>query len=342
MIDWASVLFPLTHTPIYSGEVVSIDSDGVEEWRSAKRIALAGTFEKKVSIRSSGGNGSGLATHLYFNGNPSKFLQGHNVFGSDDIVSLLSDCYFHIVDRYNLTPSDVDIMRVKNGDYPIKRVDINYSFTLPSQADVQAWLRGAEFKAKTRQGRPSNKSGSIYFGSTSEYYKIVLYSKLLEIQTKRGSLPLQLQDRGIEEWVSNVLRCEVRLLSKELKRLNITSVNQLTPPTVNYLFQEYIGRLDMTDQIQLSDDVLLSMPKKLRSTYTLWSEGHDLRDMMSNATYHRHRNDLKAYGINIDLRPESTKKTNVVPLVRVLEAKPAQIPEWAFAQSLVHHSASNF
>ena len=27
-----------------------------------------------------------MATHLSLSGNPSKFLQGHNIFGSDDLM----------------------------------------------------------------------------------------------------------------------------------------------------------------------------------------------------------------------------------------------------------------
>lgn len=95
----------------------------------------------------------------------------------------------------------------------------------------------------------------------------------------------------------------------------------------------------MTQQIKINDETLLKMPARLRSTYTLWQEGHDLRNLISRTTYHRHRKDLKQYGINIDLRPESIEKSNVIPLVRILEAKPASIPEWAFEQNLVHPSA---
>jgi II/X family phage/plasmid replication protein len=84
----------------------------------------------------------------------------------------------------------------------------------------------------------------------------------------------------------------------------------------------------------------MNLPTKLRSTYTLWIEGHDLRDMLSKSAYYRHRADLKEYGINIDLRPESTQKSNVVPLIRVLEAQPATIPHFAFERELIHRSAA--
>ncbi len=339
MIDWSLVKFPLLHAPIYSGEVVSISSDGVEEWRSPKRMLATGSYEKRLSVKSIGGNGQGMATHLWLNGNPSKFLQGHNVFGSNDLTALLYDVFLIVTAQFGLKPSEEELNRIKTGDYDLLMMDVNFSFDLPSRADVLAFIRAMEFKAKTRHGRPSMKGGTLYFGKTSEYWAIKLYCKAEEIQTKNGKLPMELQGKGIENWAENKLRIELRLLSKELKRLNIIKVNQLTTEITQQIFNDYLQRIDMTQQIKINDDTLLKMPARLRSTYTLWQEGHDLRNLISRTTYHRHRKDLKQYGINIDLRPESIEKSNVVPLVRILEAKPASIPEWAFEQNLVHPSA---
>lgn len=67
----------------------------------------------------------------------------------------------------------------------------------------------------------------------------------------------------------------------------------------------------MTEQIKITDDVMLKMPNKLRSTYTLWLEGHDLRNLISKPTYYRHRKELKEYGVNIDLRPESVRNPDL-------------------------------
>lgn len=342
MIDWSLVSFPLVHNPIYGGEVISVDSDGTQEWRSPKRVQATGSYEKTISVKSTGGNGRGQATNLWMNGNPSKFLQGHNVFGSDDIVSLLFDVFTKLIKQFNLRPTSEEIERIKTGDYPISTVDINYSFSLPSRSDVLAFIRALEFKAKTRHGKPSTKGGTLYFGKTSEYWAIKFYCKAEEIQTSRGKLPLPIQNKGIEEWVDNILRIELRLLSKQLKRLNILNVKDLNTTTIKQLFNEYLGKIEMTEQIKLTDEIMINMPNKLRSTYTLWSEGHDLRALISKSAYYRHRTALKAFGINIDLRPESINKSNVVPLVRIIEATPASIPNFAFEQGLVHHSAVNF
>lgn len=339
MIDWSLTHFPILHTPLSSGVVISVNADGTEDWRSPKRVQATGSFEKSISVKSIGGDGFGRATHLWMNGNPSKFLQGHNVFGSDDIVSLLFDVFLKLITQFNLKPTEEEIEVIRAGDYPIVMVDINYSFLLPSRADVLAFIRALEFKAKTRHGKPSTKGGTLYFGKTSEYWAMKFYCKAEEIQTTRGKLPLQIQNKGIEKWVDNILRIELRLLSKQLKRLNIIKVKDLNQITVKQLFNQYLRQIDMTEQIKLTDQVMQNMPNKLRSTYTLWSEGHDLRSLISKSAYYRHRKDLKAFGINIDLRPESIKKSNVIPLVRILEAQPVEVPHWAFEQGLVHRSA---
>ena len=340
MIDWGLVLFPIIHEPINAGRITSTTPDGEVEWVSPKRVQATGSFEKKVSIKSVGGDGTGLATHLWVNGNPSKFLQGHNVFGSDDIISLMYDLFNVIAKQYQLTPTSEELYRIRTGDYELKTVDINYSYELPSKSDVLAFIRALEFKAKTRHGRPSTKGGTLYFGKTSQRWAIKFYCKAEEIQTTRGRLPDNLQGVGIENWAENKLRIELRLLSKQLKILNINKVKDLYVDKVNEIFNEYLRKVEMSEQIALTDEKMIEIPKRLRMTYRAWLDGHDLRDMLSKSAYYRHRADLKLYGINIDLRPESTKKSNVVPLIRVLEAKPASIPGFAFDKKIIHHSAS--
>jgi len=128
MIDWSLVQFPLLHAPLSAGHVISVNADGTEDWRSPKRVQATGSFEKNISVKSIGGDGFGNATHLWMNGNPSKFLQGHNVFGSDDIVSLLYDVFLKLVNQFNFKPTAEELERVRVGDYDLTMVDINYSF----------------------------------------------------------------------------------------------------------------------------------------------------------------------------------------------------------------------
>lgn len=93
----------------------------------------------------------------------------------------------------------------------------------------------------------------------------------------------------------------------------------------------------MKNNLHLSTDTLNKLPNPLKSTYLLWQEGHDCRAVMSLSTYKRHRKQLKEYGINIDLerKSQTERQSNVIPLIRVLEAKPAEIPAWAYENNLI-------
>ena len=95
----------------------------------------------------------------------------------------------------------------------------------------------------------------------------------------------------------------------------------------------------MNEQLSLSTEELNSLPQRLRSTYILWNAGEDLRDTLPKATFYRHRRELNELGIDINLRKDVIDRSNVVPLVRVLEAAPVGIPFWAFNDNLVHFSA---
>jgi II/X family phage/plasmid replication protein len=187
MIDWGLVLFPIIHHPINSGEVFSVDPDGEVEWRSPKRVQATGSFDKKISIKSVGGTGDGRATHIWVNGNPSKFLQGHNVFGSDDIVALMSDLFDVIAPQFNLSPTIEKLHRIKTGDYELKTVDINYSCRLPTRADVLAFICALTFKEKTRHGKPSTKGRTLYFGEIHYVGQLNFIVKWKGLKQRQGA-----------------------------------------------------------------------------------------------------------------------------------------------------------
>jgi II/X family phage/plasmid replication protein len=55
--------------------------------------------------------------------------------------------------------------------------------------------------------------------------------------------------------------------------------------------------------------------------------------MFSKSGFYKYRAELLPHGIDIaTLMPKEV--SNVVPLYRVLEAKPAQVPEWAIGTRL--------
>lgn len=340
MIDWVTAALPCLHSPLNAGKVLKIDPNGEIEWQTSCRIQVEGSHAQGISVRSVGGDGQGMATHLLLSGNPAKFLQGHNIFGSDDLVSLVFDAFTAICCRLDVMPSVADLESVRSGAYRISIVDINQSFELPTRSDVLAWIRAAEYKSKTRHGRPQMKGGTIYWGKHSQRWTLKAYSKGEEIEAAKHRLPEALLDTPLAKWANNKLRMELRLKSKELEKLGIEIAADLTPVRARQLYGEYVGRLDMKEQIALSTEEHLKLPQRLRGTYALWRNGEDLRSTLPKATYYRHRKAFLEHGIDIALRQESLDRSNVVPLIRILHAEPAGIPEWAFSSGLIHRSAA--
>lgn len=349
MIDWVSFKIPLVHPHIPAGAVLVVDPDGTVKKEVKRRLSVTGSHCSSFSVQSSGSAGEGLASELSFSGNPSKFLQGHNLFGSDDLVSLVSDSCRRIADHLGVSiPAHVYREVIDAGNYPVTCVDINYSFHLANQTDVQAWLRGVEFQSRSRNGRPCNDSGTVYWGKRSRRWAMKAYSKWMELNSgkKDHSLPDELLSTPLMEWAKTVLRVELRLRGQELKELGLTTAKQLQGKAPE-LFNLYRERIVMNGQMPIRDSKLHELPTKLRATYTLWKQGNILFDnktktgMLPKATFYKHRKLLIDFGIDITMPCAPEESSNVIPLIRAIEAKPAQIPDWAFQYGLVHRSAVN-
>ena len=81
MIDWLSLLdVPLRHDQrLFDGRVMCIDRDGEIEWQSDRWLAVEGSHESRVQLRTSP-RYPGLCIDV--SGNPAKFLQGRKVSDS--------------------------------------------------------------------------------------------------------------------------------------------------------------------------------------------------------------------------------------------------------------------
>lgn len=334
MIDWITASLPCTHVPLVTDRILRLNSDGTIDWESPCRLAATGSWESSISIKSMGGNGQGMATHLWVSGNPSKYLQGHNVVGSDDLLGLVFDTYLDIVKRRNLTPTEDEIEDVKTGSYRISRVDINYMFELQTRQDVVAWIRTAEFTSRTRHGRPLSKGGTIYWGKHSRRWAIKAYSKAEEIE--KHQLPGALKKSPLTEYVQNKLRIEVVLKQKELIEKQLDQASELAKYGAKKLYDEYVERIQMSEQIRLSDEKLHELPQRLRSTYVLWQHGEHVGSVLPKSTFFRHKKELLNFGIDIQTVRPKKNAANVVPLIRILKAEPAQIPDWAYQSGLIH------
>ena len=91
----------------------------------------------------------------------------------------------------------------------------------------------------------------------------------------------------------------------------------------------------MTTTRTLSDEFLATLTTSQRLAYSAWLAGEDLRAILPNGSFYRLRNKLLPHGIDVSLI-QSSERSNVVPLVRVLEAVPAGVPDWAYGTPLFY------
>ena len=91
-----------------------------------------------------------------------------------------------------------------------------------------------------------------------------------------------------------------------IKRRSLDIAANWDIDTPEVLLLEYISKLEMSDVYMLKDDVLDSLPHRLRLTYQSWLNGDDLKQILPHNTFYRYKKALREYGI--DISSKSPKK----------------------------------
>lgn len=336
MIDWLRFIIPCAHPiPINGGHVLKISRDQRIEWQVESRLQVRGSHESSIQVKTADYNQDGTGSSLYIDGNPIKWLQGHNLWGTDDLLSLVYAFMERLAPLIGATPNEADKAAWLAGGYEIKAIDFNKTWHLRNRADVLAWLRSAEHCAHMRhRGKGTLQGGgTLYFGKHSRRWALKCYSKGQELDAKDHKLPAALQLPYITEWADKSLRIEVRMLSLELKRRGLHLAANWGDNTVLVNHQDILQGLEMNDAHTLPNFELPDLPPRLQAAYIAWKEGYDLRTMFPHNTFYRYRRQMLAHGIDIAL-VQPKEKSNVVPLIRVLEALPVGIPDWAVGTDL--------
>lgn len=336
MIDWITAVLPCFHVkPVHGGTVVSSDEHGVVEYQVRKRRSIVGSAESAVALRTFRGD-LGL---LEVSGNLVKFFQGHNLWGTDDLVGLVADFMESLVKSHgaalSLEPTDSDRAVWESGDFYLTRVDCTDSFRLSRRSDVLAWLRAAEHTAHLpHRGRGQLVKGStLMFGKHSRRETLKLYSKGQEIEANFKHQPALASAPEAVRWADGVLRAELTLRSMSLKRRGLSfgrdwNLNDRVSCQAAGLLRETFGSLTMTTRAKLDLDFMEALRASERTALVAWESGADLRGILTRPTFYRLRAKLLPHGIDIaTVLPK--EKSNVVPLIRYLEAAPASIPQWA-------------
>lgn len=328
MVDWVSCKVPFLHSgKINGGNVISTTPDGEIEYCVDKMLSVKGSHDNRLSVRTIEVLPSGDTWMISISGNPVKWFQGHNIFGSDDLVNLVYETVLRLSDLLNSPQPESLLSSIRSGCFTLSRIDINGMYSLGRRSDVYNWLHFAELNARTRHGTAVSKGNTVYFGKTSERWTVKCYSKGSEIE--KHKLPILLQDSSLPAFADDKLRIELTLRSKELAKLGLQDGCNWLTLDLNDIYKEYVGRIEMSNQT-VASDLIYSLPKSVRASFVAWDSGHDVRLLVGRSKYYKDRKELLKHGIDISIpKPKDETFVNVIPLKRVLEMTPSGVPEWA-------------
>lgn len=333
MIDWITAVLPCDHTlrDLKTGVAVYFYNDRPPSHRYMP-IEVSGSFSNQIQIRSH------TLHSIEISGNPAKFLQGHNIFGTDDLNELMVKFFDELIRKYqhtlNLCPTPDQYDAIKNGRYQLRRVDINRTYLLQDKATVLNWLRVAGNHARLRtRGRGTFSGETLYFGMRSRRWSLKFYHKGSEICARGHTLPQSLQHPKLMAWADLALRAEVSIKSTQLREWELNEAHQWTPDMPKLQLDRILNRLSIPETFALNDRLVAELSPALRNQYLLWRDGHDLRTLSTRPTFYRHRRALLEY--DIDISSPCTLEENRVSASEVLMRPPAEIPKWAYGKDLV-------
>lgn len=330
-IDWVTGRLPLSCAHgINGGQVVSLSRHGEVEYRLDRGLDVEGSHSSNMRVRTKGET-------LEFAGNPTKWLQGHNVFGTADLTGLVVETGLELCRRLELPVGAGDLARWLVGDVQLTRLDVTRQYRLPG--NVPAWLAvlagGVHGGHQRVTNRGAFEGNTVYVGQHSRRVSLKMYDKAAEL--RRHTLPVTM-DPGtvaqLQDYVRDVLRCEVTVRSTELQSRGRRRVRDWSESAMSALVDERLGKLTMLDNLALSHEEVCELPPRLLGVYEAWKAGHDLRDHYGRRQFYRYRRALLDYGIDImRVRPRIVEAAPVYPLGRplrsFLQGPGLEVPSWA-------------
>jgi replication-associated protein G2P len=335
MIDWLNIEVPLAHLPIKQGRRMVIDHDGAITsefvmFRGVEREFAEGSYSSRVAVSSIdsdyttaqvGRLPSGMVSGISVKGNPTKYLQGHNIFGISCIRTLARSVVADVLPKLGFSATDTAraVKKIDAGEYRVTKIDLTKMFRLGTDQDVRDYLRMMPFTVSARGDRCEFCKNTFYVGKHSGLWSLKIYNKFLEITSRSKShrLPDFLPRDAFEQFTAGQLRVELVLQKQVLDRLQLTNP-VLLQTKLNEVFNEFTGRITMRNQ-HIKEVDYMELGTVYRKTFELWRAGKDLKCEMANNTYYRHRRKFLELGIDISKPPIMAEdRTAIVQPIKVL------------------------
>ncbi len=331
MIDRITVVFPILHEPF--GKILNNIDPITNDERAYRKEFLLKNGTSSLMVKSCG-NGK----HIKISGNYAKFLQKHNIFGSNNLLGLCVDVLLIVLGKLTISHSDAEIKKIRVGNFTIKEVDIAGNFRAKSREEVPQIIREIERHWRDLGKNVSNYGvETVYQNQYSKDLSLKLYDKRKQLSDCPLPKDIPQRDRLLK-YAEGLVRAELSLGADELKRRGLDKGSSWTIETAKNLLNDEISKSGIHGSIKrlLLPAEYDELPRKLKITYRLWLLGDVPKAILEEQTYRNHRNSLKLAGIDIS---QAQSKERIVDIDMKSLLSPENMlnfPKFAKQYGLVH------
>lgn len=333
LCDRMTVVFPLLVPPGLKpdiGLMWLVDGAGIVESFRHRRRMVEGSWTSKVSIEvhdcaifdadlCSTAHQKGLEVlWLRLDGNPVKFFQGWNAFGTPDVWGLTKDFVSAVLEIIGLGKLSGAELWLHRGYF--NRLDATFNFDLGSEPAAASLVRQLGRLASVSHRRASGFATSLLFPGQSSSLSIYHKGPEMRAHPPKNEVPglLSLADRIVR---FEVVSRSARLDAFGLRSCGVWAYGALSVSRLFDLWLSFVRKLRFP---VMADVDLSALSPSARRMYAAWFSGLDVFSMASQATAYRHRGAiLKVGGPDIFLpKPDG----DIISFRRVLSPVPVTIP----------------
>lgn len=246
-IDYLKIEIQLTNNPSELSEkvVVPFVKCGTEYFPQQESYGqqwVRGSYSDQIQIKSIDEN------KLLIQGNLFKWLYGHNVTGTTDLITLVSDTVYELTQIYDaLTPIDDELENIKQGMFKIHRIDLNKAILFEDKQQAQLYLAMIKEHGTYPRRKKETQGNGTYFGLKSTRTTLLYYHKGTEVSSHKKQQ--QRITAELKAYADCMVRCEVRLFSQHLRD--------------NELNYGYVWSHDLVVETVQQNHALLNLPPSI-------------------------------------------------------------------------------
>lgn len=291
-IDYLKIEIQLTNNPSELSEKVVIPfvkcgTEYFPQQESYSQQWVGGSYNDQIQIKSKNEN------TLLIQGNFFKWLYGHNVTGTTDLMGLVVETVRQLLKRYDaLMPTQDELDNIKRGMFKIHRIDLNKAILFEDKQQAQLYLAMIkEHGTYPRRKKEVQKNGT-YFGLKSTRTTLVYYHKGNEIDAHKKQQHSMTAE--LKAYADCMVRCEIRLFSQHLRDNNLNYGHVWDHDLVVKIVEEQHALLNLPQPIAEAD----LPPRYIRFLAT--SKQGALPIAYTAKTIARYKRDLaKQYGVMV-------------------------------------------